>query len=197
MAEHEIEVKLRCAGIEPLLEAGVSLELDTPRHFEDNWLLDTAGRQLAEREAILRVRAVGAEGLLTYKEKAPPGVPASPFKLRLEIETALGEPRQAVEILERLGYHKFFRYQKYRTIYRALLPTGAHLMVMFDETPIGDFLELEGEERAIAEAVGLLGVEPTDYILESYLALQAEYCRRQGRPLEDMVFDLRREQGHE
>jgi adenylate cyclase class 2 len=193
MAGHEIEVKLRCGGIGPLLEAGIALELETARHFEDNWLLDTPDRQLAARAAILRVRAAEGSGLLTYKEQAPATAPASQFKLRVEIETRLGEPRQVVEILERLGYHKFFRYQKYRTIYRALLPDGAHLMVMFDETPLGDFLELEGEESAIAEAVNLLGVEPTDYILESYLALQAEHCRRQGRPLEDMVFDLRRE----
>jgi adenylate cyclase class 2 len=193
MAEHEIEVKLRCAGVEPLLQAGISLELDIARHFEDNWLLDTHDHRLAERAAILRVRAAGGAGLLTYKEKAPPDAPASQFKQRLEIETMLAEPLQAVEILERLGYQKFFRYQKYRTIYRALLPDGAHLLVMFDETPLGDFVELEGEEHAIAEAVSLLGIEPTDYILDSYLALQAEHCRRQGRPLEDMVFDLRRE----
>jgi len=193
MAEHEIEVKLRCAGIEPLIEAGISLELDTPRHFEDNWLLDTPDGQLARRAGVLRVRAAGGAGSLTYKERAAPDAPASQFKQRVEIETTLGEPQQAVEILERLGYRKFFRYQKYRTIYSALLPDGAHLLVMVDETPIGDFIELEGEEQAIAQAVALLGIEPTDYILESYLALQAEHCRRQGRPLEDMVFDLRRE----
>jgi len=195
MSGHEIEVKLRCDGdgVEPLVQAGISLELDTARHFEDNWLLDTADEQLRGRAAILRVRDAGGAGLLTYKEKAPLDAPVSQFKLRVEIETTLGEARHAVEILERLGYRKFFRYQKYRTIYRALLPDGAHLLAMFDETPLGDFIELEGEEEAIAEAVALLGIEPTDYILDSYLALQAEYCRQHGRALEDMVFDLRRE----
>jgi adenylate cyclase class 2 len=193
MPGHEIEVKLRCDGIEPLLQAGISLELDTARHFEDNWLLDTTDRQLGGRAAVLRVRDAGGLGSLTYKEKAAPEAPASQFKMRVEIETTLGEARHAVEILERLGYSKFFRYQKYRTIYRALLPDGAHLSVMFDETPLGDFIELEGEEQAIAQAISLLGIEPTDYILESYLGLQAEYCRQHGRALEDMVFDLRRE----
>jgi adenylate cyclase class 2 len=197
MAAHEIEVKLRCSGIETLVKSGLSLELDTARHFEDNWLLDTADRQLGGGAAILRVREARGAGSLTYKEKAAPEAPASQFKLRVEIETTLGEPRQALEILERLGYHKFFRYQKYRTIYRALLPDGAHLLVMFDETPLGDFLELEGEEQAIVQAVNWLGIEPTDYILESYLSLQAEYCRAQGRALEDMVFDLRREPGND
>lgn len=197
MAGHEIEVKLRCDGLDPLVQAGLSLELDTPRHFEDNWLLDTADRELSTRASILRVRTVGETGSLTYKEKAAPDAPASQFKLRTEIETTLSKPQQALEIFERLGYRKVFRYQKYRTIYRVLLPSGAHLLAMFDETPIGDFVELEGAEEAIAEAVGLLKIEPTDYILESYLALQTESCRRQGRPLEDLVFGLRHEQNQE
>jgi hypothetical protein len=59
---------------------------------------------------------------------------------------------------------------------------------MTDETPLGDFLELEGTEEAIAEAVKWLNITPADYILESYLALQIAHCRQQGKPLEDMVF---------
>ena len=59
---------------------------------------------------------------------------------------------------------------------------------MLDETPIGNFVELEDEEEAIAEAVKLIGVTPGDYILDSYLALQARHCERLGKPLEDMIF---------
>jgi adenylate cyclase class 2 len=188
MAEHEIEVKLRCDSIEWLTQAGISLELETPRHFEDNWLFDTEDHQLAQKSSILRVRAVGGAGLLTYKGKVANDGPKSQFKLRMEIETSLGEPRKAVEILKRLGYRSFFRYQKYRTIYRAYLPGGKSLRLMFDETPLGNFIELEGEEQTLAQAVSLLGISPADYILESYLALQTEHCRQKGQPLEDMVF---------
>jgi hypothetical protein len=49
-------------------------------------------------------------------------------------------------------------------------------------------VELEGAEEAIAEAVQLLSVRREEYILESYLALQINYCRALGRELEDMVF---------
>jgi adenylate cyclase class 2 len=59
---------------------------------------------------------------------------------------------------------------------------------MFDETPLGAFVELEGAEEIIARAVELLGVTPDEYVLESYLAIQAESCRRRGIPLEDMTF---------
>jgi adenylate cyclase class 2 len=59
---------------------------------------------------------------------------------------------------------------------------------MFDETPLGNFVELEGEEAAISAAVELLGATAEDYLLESYLALQAKYCAVLGLPLQDMVF---------
>lgn len=184
---HEIEVKLQLS-IEAFAPAGITLELSTPRHFEDNWLLDTGARQLGQQFSILRVRAINGKGLLTYKEKPSDDAPASQFKLRVELETELDNVSEALAIFARLGYHRFFRYQKYRSIYEAILPSGKRLHVMADETPLGNFLELEGEEDAIAEAVRLLGLTPSDYILESYLALQIAHCRQRGKPLEDMVF---------
>lgn len=188
MIGHEIEVKLKCVDLAAFARAGIRLDVKTPRHFEDNWLLDTDEHTLGKKSSILRVRVVNGEGLLTYKEKAAKDAPASQFKLRIEIETPLGAPAQALEIFERLGYRKFFRYQKYRTVFQAMLPGEQDLKVMFDETPIGNFVELEGEEGAISAAVGLLGAGPQDYILDSYIALQAAHCRRAGRALEDLVF---------
>ncbi len=185
---HEIEVKLRFDSIEPLIKAGIVLELETPRHFEDNWLLDTANKQLGEKLAILRVRQTSETGSLTYKEKAAPEQAASQFKKRLELETTLDDPKSALALFERLGFTPWFRYQKHRTVYRAELPSAAWLHVMFDETPIGNFIELEGEENAIAEAVNLLGVRRENYVLESYLALQAAECARQNKPFSDMTF---------
>jgi len=184
---HEIEVKLRYENATQLEGAGLRLELEMGRHFEDNWLLDTADRQLSARMAILRVREAAGRGSLTYKAKASPEL-ITQFKARIEIETQLDDPQSTVALLEQLGYRKWFRYQKYRTVYRAWLPSGASLHVMFDETPLGNFVELEGAESAIAEAVQLLGVRRADYILESYLVLQNAHCQAQGRELEDMVF---------
>ena len=185
---HEIEVKLRFDGVEPLIKAGIVLEPETPRHFEDNWLLDTTNKQLGEKLAVLRVRQTGATGSMTYKEKAAPEASASQFKKRLELEMALDDPMSALALFERLGFTTWFRYQKHRTVYRAKLPSATWLHVMFDETPIGNFIELEGEENAIAEAVKLLGVSRQSYVLESYLELQAAECARQGKPFADMTF---------
>ncbi len=185
---HEIEVKLRFDSVEPLTACGIVLELEKPRHFEDNWLLDTVEKQLGQTLSVLRVRQTGRTGSMTYKEKASPDVAVSQFKKRLELETELDDPLSALALFERLGFNPWFRYQKHRTVFRASLPNGSSLHVMFDETPIGNFIELEGEEETIAEAVKLLGVSREEYVLDSYLALQAAECERLGKQFGDMLF---------
>lgn len=185
---HEIEVKLKLS-IQALEQVGIVLVLLMPRHFEDNWLLDSPTHQLGSKGSALRVRMANDKGILTYKEKANQDAPASQFKMRVELETEVQNAPETLTILDRLGFHRFFRYQKYRSVYEATLPSQNHLHVMADETPLGDFLELEGEEDAITEAVHLLGLTPADYILESYIALQLRHCQQQGKPLEDMVFE--------
>jgi hypothetical protein len=72
-------------------------------------------------------------------------------------------------------------------IYRARCPAVKPSRYL-DETAIGNFIELEGSEAAISSAVRLLGVTKADYILESYLSLQEENCRKQGRSLEDLLY---------
>jgi adenylate cyclase class 2 len=185
---HEIEVKLRSRGVEWLEKAGIQLEVESPRHFEDNILYDTSDHALSRKLAILRVRAAQGTGVLTYKESDDQFSSKSQFKKRIEIETPVEDPAILRSIFEKVGFQKFFRYQKYRTVYRATVPGGESLHVMLDETAIGNFIELEGSEAAISNAVRLLGVAKTDYILESYLSLQEENCRKQGRLLEDLLY---------
>jgi adenylate cyclase, class 2 len=185
---HEIEVKLRSQGVEWLEEAGMRLEVESPRHFEDNILYDTSDHALSRKLAILRVRDAQGTGVLTYKESNDQLSAESQFKKRLEVETQVGDPAILRSIFEKVGFQKFFRYQKYRTVYRATVPGSESLQVMLDETAIGNFIELEGTEAAISNAVKLLGITKADYILESYLSLQEENCRRQGRSLEDLLY---------
>lgn len=188
MATHEIEIKIRCDDLDTFEKAGIRLELVEPRHFEENVLFDTPDQQLARRFAVLRVRSARGAGTLTYKAPPAPEEPLSKFKKRIEIETPIAEPANLIEVLSRLGYIEWFRYQKYRTSYRAHLPNGDTIMVMNDETPLGGFVELEGEEHLIQNTVELLGVSPDQYIVLSYIALQIQHCHAEGKPFEDMVF---------
>src|SRR5581483_7964598 len=143
----ETEVKLACDDLGRLTRAGVELILRRPRHFEDNWLLDDADRTLVNRGAALRIRAVEGRGWVTYKGVAQQTA-GSPLKVREEIESAVSDPEKLIALFERLGYHRAFRYQKYRTTY-AILLDGAALEVAFDETPMGNFIEIEGDEQRV------------------------------------------------
>ena len=71
-----------------------------------------------------------------------------------------------------MGLRPCFRYEKYRSTYR--LPGLPGLIVEVDETPIGDFLELEGSPMEIDCGAALLGFSPADYITKSYGALFVE-----------------------
>ena len=182
----EIEVKLACDDLDRLRDAGFVLTLETPRHFEDNWLLDLADRSLFRQGAALRVRSVNGIGTVTYKGVVKE-THESRLKVREEIETAVDEPERLIQLFERLGYQRSFRYQKYRTTYRGTLE-GSEMKVVLDETPIGNFIEIEGDEISVLKALDAAGFSASDIIRDSYPELQASRCTARGTPLEDLVF---------
>jgi len=177
-APRENEIKLRIAQAD---EARTDLarrgaELVRKRHLEDNVLLDDAARSLARRGCVLRVRRNDLGGVLTYKG---PRAEREGVKTRVEWETTVADADALAAIVAALGFRPVFRYQKYREVYRL-----GDVEVVLDETPIGSFLEIEGEIGAIHAAAVQLGFGPADYIRDSYPAL---YAAAGGRG--DMVFE--------
>src|SRR6185369_2901733 len=142
----EIEIKLQMRDLLPLNQSELKVYEVTPRHFEDNWLLDTSDQTLRQSGSALRVRFANGSGTVTFKA---PSQPDQTFKVREEIESGVSNPDAMIEIFRRMGYEKAFRYQKYRTILRLDLEDGRSLSAMFDETPLGNFLELEGGREEI------------------------------------------------
>jgi hypothetical protein len=57
-----------------------------------------------------------------------------------------------------------------------------------DETPIGNFLELEGSPRWIDRTARLLGFSSSDYINRSYGYLYLAFCRERRIRPKDMLF---------
>jgi adenylate cyclase class 2 len=181
----ETEVKLASDDLDRFRKAGFELRLEKPRYFEDNWLLDTKEQKLLEEGAALRVRSIDGKGLITYKGVVRGG--SSPLKVREEIEVEIADPDRVIELFERLGFQRVFRYQKYRTVY-CLILDGQQLKVTFDETPMGNFIEIEGDEQKVLRVMATVGFTPDDVIRESYPEMQAARCRQRGVPLEDLVF---------
>ena len=161
----ETEVKLRVSAPDAvrarLRELGG--ELVRERHFEDNVLYDDPAGALRLSGTVLRLRETPQGGVLTYK--GPRQVEAG-IKTREERETAVEEPGQVRAILKNLGYRAVFRYQKYRESW-----THRGQEIEIDETPIGVFLEIEGDPAGIAAVAAELGFQPSDYIAESYVGL--------------------------
>jgi adenylate cyclase class 2 len=151
------------------------------RSFESNVLFDTPDLRLRASQCLLRVRQNGHKVKLTYK--GPPRA-ATKHKSREELEIEGGDTHTWRTILERLGFHPGFRYEKYRSEYRG---TGAGVVTL-DETPIGIYLELEGSPSWIDRTARHLGFTEQDYIILSYGQLYREWCEKQGRQPANMVF---------
>ena len=79
------------------------------------------------------------------------------MKLREEIELTVENGSALLCVLERVGFHVAFRYEKYREEFN-----WKDVIIALDETPIGTFVELEGTENSIHMAADRLGRSPSD-----------------------------------
>ena len=179
----EIEIKLRIDSVAATrrLLGRLGFSIAKPRVFENNTIFDTVAGALRSGRKLLRLRQAGRRHTLAYK--GPPH--SSRYKSREELESEFSDPASMRRILERLGYAPVFRYEKYRTEYAGPDPAGA---VMLDQTPIGDFLELEGGPRWIDRTARTLGFSRGDYITASYGKLYLEHCGAKGVEPTNMVF---------
>jgi adenylate cyclase, class 2 len=180
----ETEVKIRLAnavGITERLQAAGFTE-SIPRQFEANTLFDTNDGRVAQNGMLLRLRQVGGKALITWKGQGAPGA----YKSRPELETTIGSAETLRQIFGQLGYQPTFRYEKYRTEFKRR--GNEEGTVTVDETPIGNFLELEGPGAWIDATAATLGFSPADYVLDSYGRLYLADCERRGVEPGHMVF---------
>jgi adenylate cyclase class IV len=203
----EFRKKLKQVGARPVVAGSGQVH-------EWNTLYDTESQELRGKDLLLRVRVEtptdgsrakrGKRFLLTFKgplkgenagsspskRSANDHRYGSSHKVREEIELEVGDAKALGTIFARLGMHESFHYEKYRTTFR--LPQSARwakgLLIELDETPIGNFVELEGPSEAIDRAARLLGFSKDEYVLTNYLRLHAEECMKRGEKVGDMKF---------
>ena len=181
-ANIEREIKLRFESVETAREAvlAVGAVPFRERRLQDDRLLDWPDRRLTRARQLVRVRQEPGMATLTFK-----GAPQSDtMKVREEIETTADDAEALLSLLDRLGLKVWFRYQKYREEY-----TRGGVVLAVDETPVGAFAELEGDERGIATLANALGRGQRDYILDSYRGLFLKERAARGLGSADMVFE--------
>ena len=183
MSSNEIEIKFRVAGLESLtarLEQ-LGFEQITPRTHEMNTLFDLPGHPLRNRGELLRLRKYGQSWILTHKGKSRDYT--GPHKSRVETETRVEDGEKMEAILGALHFEPSFRYEKFRAEWK-----DEHGHVVIDETPIGNFAELEGPAEWIDRMAHKLGVLPDQYIRETYAGLFFEWKQRTASPAAEMTF---------
>lgn len=217
MQSAEIELKFPIHDLARLQSRlpGLGFQLDTPRTFEQNTLYDTPDRTLRASRQILRLRRYGGLWTLTHKRPAELSADGDPtlcgdearYKVRIETETRLDDGSALDAILHRLGYAPVFRYEKFRTEWSRTTPTidgplfprpsgsaappaaSTAIHLVLDETPIGDYAELEGPPVWIDNTLEQLAVDPTTCLTDSYGRLFLDWKQRTGSPAEDLTFD--------
>ena len=152
-----------------------------PRQLESDQAFDLPSGELRRTDRLLRLRSAGGKWTVTYKGPAE-GIL---HKSREEVETEVSDGPAFIQILAGLGYQPSFAYEKFRTTFHA---PGEPGIVTLDETPIGDFLELEGPESWIDPTAIRLGFAPADYLTLSYAALYEHHRQAHGIVPRDMKF---------
>lgn len=195
----ETEIKLGVRNVPEMIRRIRALgATGGKRLFEQNTLYDTPKGDFRRSGCLLRLRiersavesdrpasarlAKPVRAVLTAKMPGPAS--AGPkYKQKTEREAIVRDPAAWPGMLRGLGFRAGFRYEKCRSSFRL---GGLHLDL--DETPAGNYLELEGPPEAIDRAARRLGYGPARYIRETYWDLYAAQCRSQGRIPRNMIF---------
>jgi len=165
-----------------LREAG--FHEDTPRTFESNVLFDTPDRSMRSRTEILRIRSYGDRWVITHK-RLPDGRPGEDVhKHRIETETEVGDGEVLAQVFKSIGLVEAFRYEKWRSEW-----SDNHGHCVIDETPIGNFAELEGAPDWIDRTAAQLGVDRSSYITLSYGRLFEQWCVQHNCAAKDLTFE--------
>lgn len=198
---NEVEIKFRIHDMRTLERSlkAAGFKRITPSTREMNTLYDLPGQKLRKRGELLRLREYGEKWVLTHK--GPPTVAnrtrkdgaakISSHKVRVERETRVENGKEMDAILHALGFSPSFRYEKFRAEW-----SDGKGHVVIDQTPIGDYGEIEGQARWIDSTAGALGIVRKDYITLNYASLFFEWKRQAGSPAEEMTFRAVRRKEH-
>ncbi len=142
--------------------------------FEVNTLY--AGGTLELGRSILRLRRIGKQGILTYKERLPT---RSSIKQRLEDETVVENPEAMELILQALGFNRALVYEKRRETW-----TLGKTEIVIDELPFALFMEIEDSEQGIRDVEHKLAIKGLRSETATYPQLTLKHGTDRGGVIE-------------
>lgn len=164
----EIEVKIKVDDLKKIKGKIIKLGFRTisPYSFEHNILFDTKDERLKKNKLLLRLREIEGKYIVTFKRPAELSQNSSHYKIKEEKEIEVSDYENVKSIFTGLGFKVFFIYEKYREIF-----DNGNVKIMMDHTPIGDFIEIEGDAEEIDKTAAQLGYGQSDYITDNYMTL--------------------------
>ncbi|MBN2677893.1 MAG: class IV adenylate cyclase [Anaerolineaceae bacterium] len=161
-----------------LLASGAVVK--TPRCHEYDLRFDDGKNSLQKTGKVLRLRQ-DWQITLTYKG---PGEILADVSLRREIEVGVTSHENMLLLLESLGFHPVFSYEKYRTTY-----IFEECEIVLDEMPFGWFCEIEGPSpQSIRSAAEQLGLDWETRIVDSYAMLFRRCKENKELAVKDLLF---------
>jgi adenylate cyclase, class 2 len=182
----ETEIKFRVASVGELVMQlrQVGFRQQTPRTFESNVLYDTPDRKMRARTEILRIRNYAGKWMVTHKRLPDVGPGEDAHKHRVETETEVGDGAVLAQVFLSIGLVAAFRYEKWRSEW-----TDDEGHCVIDETPIGDYAELEGSPEWIDRTAERLGVDRSAYLTLSYGRLFEQWRAEHHSDANDLTFE--------
>ncbi|MBN2501987.1 MAG: class IV adenylate cyclase [Anaerolineales bacterium] len=158
----EIEVKFYIEDLGALEARLIALKAECvqARTHEYNLRFDTPDEVLKQKLHLLRLRQDN-HTTLTFKGRSDA---AQGVLDRVEIEVEISDFETTRQLLEALGYGVTFIYEKYRAMYAL-----DQYLVTLDETPLGNFAEIEGPDaKTLQDAARLLELNWDVRALQNY-----------------------------
>jgi len=176
----EIEIKFKIEDIRGLKKKLKRIGAKKiKRYFEYNLALDTKKGKLKKSKALLRLRKAAGKVILGYKRK----IPSRRYKQEEEIEVEVSDFDKTKKLSEKLGFYKWFIYEKIREVYHY-----KNTEIVIDKLPFGTYLEIEGKEKDIKRVMDKLGLDIKQGLTDTYKKLHQQYCKEKGIKAKDIVF---------
>lgn len=182
----EIECKIYVSNLESIRTrlSKANAQIIKPRVFEQNYRYENAENSLSPNGIVLRLRQ-DQDSRITYK--APLDSTSNGILRRLELETSVGDLKTMDAIFKHLGFSVSMLYEKYRTTYH--LSDIAEVEIVLDEMPYGNFIEIEGDPRAIEAVLERLSLSSENCIAESYTDLFDRIREHHKLTFRDLTFE--------
>jgi len=182
----DTEIKFRVENVDELVAnlRRAGFREQTPRAFESNVLFDTPDRKMRARTEILRIRNYAGRWTITHKRLPDSGPGEDAHKHRVETETDVDDGNVLAEVFRSIGLVTAFRYEKWRSEW-----TDGEGHCVIDETPIGNYAELEGSPEWIDRTAARLGVARSAYLTLSYGRLFEQWQAEHHSTAKDLTFE--------